>query len=493
MPHDLTQAAGVFGSIRKTLVLATAVCCVLANSAVTTAADASDTERFLDDVQRRTFNWFWETTSPDTGLTPDRWPKRTASSVAAIGFGLTAYGVGADHGWVSREAAAERTLATLRFLSDLPQNAGVSETSGYRGFYYHFLRYGSGHRWRTCELSSIDTALLMMGVLYAREYYDGPSEDEREIRRLATELYERVQWDWMQPRAPLMAMAWRPEPPRRGPSGGRADGGHYSRSDYRGYDEALFLYALAVGSPTHPIDPGAWDAYTASNEWAEFYGEEHINFSPLFGHQFFASWISPRTLQDDYLRGKGIDYFENSRRATLAQRAYAIANPAGFVGYGPDVWGLTACDGPGAGGFDSHGERVPFRSYWARGASARRVNDDGTIAPYAAGASMPFTPEASIAALRTMHERYGEHLYAEYGFLDSFNLCLTDTRVDVRHGKVVDGAGWFNGDYLGIDQGPLLLMIENHRTGGVWRVMRGCEPLRRGLTQAGFTADWLAE
>ncbi|TWT47547.1 glucoamylase family protein [Botrimarina hoheduenensis] len=435
---------------------------------------------FLDDLQERTFGFFWETTPAENGLTPDRWPTKTASSIAAVGFGLTSYGVGVERGWITRDEARARTLATLRFFAASKQSPEPHHVSGHRGFYYHFLLADTGERWRQCELSSIDTALLMLGVLYAREYFDDDTAEEVEIRRLADFLYERVEWSWMQPRPPLVAMAWHPEQ--------QAFGG----ADYRGYNEALFLYVLALGSPTHPIDPAAWDRFTAEYDWAPFYGQEHANFAPLFGHQYAACWIDLRGVKDGAMRERGLDYFENSRRATLAQRAYAIENPQGWRDYGADIWGLTACDGPGVGERVYRGKQHRFASYWARGAAAPRIDDDGTIAPTAAGGSIPFAPEETLRALQTMRDRYGDALYGQYGFRDSFNPSLDQTVGPApRNGKMVEGLGWFNTDYLGIDQGPILLMAENYRTGSVWEVMRRSEPIRRGLQRAGFTGGWL--
>ncbi len=458
-------------------------CLVASWSAAACLGDPPELEKddaFLEDVERRTFNYFWETTPAENGLTPDRWPSKSASSVAAVGFGLTACCLGAERGWITRDQASERVHATLRFLHDAPQNDHPVNSSGFRGFYYHFLKMDSGRRWRKCELSSIDTALLMLGVLSCREYFDHDTDGEAEIRDLADTLYRRVEWDWMQPRAHLIAMAWKPE--EKG----------FGRSDYRGYNEAMFLYLLALGSPTHPIDPKAWDAFTESYSWREFQGQEHVNFSPLFGHQYAACWIDLRGVQDAYMRSKGIDYFENSRRATLAQRDYAIANPRGWRGYGKDLWGLTACDGPGSHAAEVDGVPRRFSSYWARGASAERIDDDGTIAPTAAGGSIAFTPEESISALRTMRDRFGDRLYGPYGFRDAFNPTFTFSEAAGRHGRITED-GWFDGDYLGIDQGPILLMAENHRTGFVWDLMRSSPYLRAGLRRAGFRGGWLDE
>lgn len=438
----------------------------------------ADDAAFLDDLQHRTFDFFWETTPASNGLTPDRWPSDSPCSIAAVGFGLTGYCVGVERGWLDRADAAERTLATLRFFRDSPQNDRPTETTGWRGFYYHFLNMETGYRKGTCELSSIDTALLMMGVLAAREYFDGDNAVEKEIRGVADALYRRVEWDWMQVRK-LIAMQWKP-------------GDGHGRSDYRGYDEALFLYVLAIGSPTHPADPSAWEEFTSTYSWADFYGQgPHVNFAPLFGHQYAACWIDLRGVADEYLRGKGIDYFENSRRATLSQRAYAIANPGGWRDYGADVWGLTACDGPAGVQREHNGQPRRFHTYMARGASANSVVDDGTIAPTAAGGSIPFAPDETIAALRAMRERYGDHLYGEYGFRDAFNPTFRYADVKPERGEIDPDLGWFDSDYLGIDQGPILLMAENHRSGFVWELMKRSPYLRAGLEKAGFSGGWL--
>lgn len=445
----------------------------------TTGGIASD-DAFLNDLQERTFFWFWETTSAETGLVPDRWPRRSFSSVAAIGFGLTAYGIGAERGYVTREEAAERTLSTMRFLWSAPQGTPESGTIGYRGFYYHFLEYETGLRYRDVELSTIDTALLMAGVLFAQSYFDRPATQEAAIRALADSLYGRVEWNWFIPQSPLFTMAWHPD---RG----------FGRAEYQGYNEAMILYLLALGSPTYPVEPSSWDAYTSTYEWGDFYGYDHLQFTPLFGHQYSHLWVDFRGIQDGPMREKETDYFENSRRATLSQRAYAIANPLGWKDYGEDVWGLTACDGPVNDTLVYNGETRRFHTYWARGASLRHINDDGTLAPTALGGSVPFAPEETIRALRTIHDRYGEGIYGRYGFLDAFNPSFEFADVDLEHGYVIPGLGWFDTDYLGIDQGPILGMIENHRSGLVWETMKKNPYLIRGLEQAGFTGGWVDE
>lgn len=441
-------------------------------------AGPRDQDRFLDDVQARTFRWFWDVTNPRTGLTPDRWPTQSFSSVAAVGFALTAYPIGAERGYVSRGDAAARTLATLRFLWRAPQGPEPAGVAGYRGFFYHFLDPETGHRWEQVELSTVDTALLLAGALFARQYFDRADAVEDSIRALADSLYRRVDWTWAQARPPLISMGWYPE------SG-------YHGWDWRGYNEAMIVYILALGSPTHPIEPDAWNAWTETYQWGSFHGQDFLQFGPLFGHQYSHVWIDFRGIADAYMRGRGIDYFENSRRATLAQRAYAIANPEGWKGYGADVWGLTASDGPADVTLTVDGRQRTFHTYWARGAAAGYLNDDGTIVPTAAGGAVPFAPEVAIPALQAMRDRYGEHLYGRYGFLDAFNPTFTFTDVPLRHGRVVPELGWFDTDHLGIDQGPILAMIENHRSGLVWRLMREAPEIVRGLRRAGFSGGWL--
>jgi hypothetical protein len=436
-------------------------------------------EAFLDTLQQRTFGFFWETTNPRNGLVPDRWPTPSFSSVAAVGFGLTAYPVGVERGWITREQAAERVLTTLRFLWNAPQGPQPSGTTGYRGFFYHFLDMQTGHRHGTVELSTIDTALMLAGALFCQEYFDREDGREREIRALADSLYRRVEWNWVDPQQkPRIGMGWHPE------SG-------FIPYAYHGYDEAMLLYLLAIGSPTHPVDAGAWSAYTSTHRWAVFYGQEHVNFAPLFGHQYSHVWIDFRGIRDAYMRERGIDYFENSSRATIAQREYAIHNPMGWRGYGPDVWGLTASDGPVDTTLVVNGQPRQFWSYRARGAAATQIEDDGTLVPTAAGGSIPFAPEITIPALRAMRERYGVHLWGQYGFLDAFNPTFQWTDVRLIHGRVVPGVGWFDTDYLGIDQGPILLMAENLRSELVWRYMRRNPHIIRGLRRAGFSGGWL--
>ncbi len=434
----------------------------------------------VEDLERRTFDYFWELGNPVNGLVPDRWPTPSASSIAAVGFGLTAYGVGAERGWISRDQALDRTLATLRFFARAPQGVNESGASGYKGFFYHFLEMDSGVRSGTNELSTVDTSLLLGGVLFAQSYFDRDDRREDEVRRLADKIYRRVEWPWAQARKPLVSMGWKPEE-------GALD------YDWQGYNEAILVYILALGSPTHPVGRDAYDAWTSTYDrtWGKFHGEEHLSFPPMFGHQYSQVWIDFRGIQDDYMRRRGIDYFENSRRAAYSQQGYAEDNPSGWEGYGRNVWGLSACDGPVDASFEFKGETRLFRTYAARGAGIEYVLDDGTIAPTAAAGSIAFAPEIAIPAIEEMHKRYGRQIYGEYGFFDAFNPSFTYADAKLHHGRVVDGMGWVDGDYLGIDQGPIVLMTENYRSDFVWSVMRRNPYIRRGLERAGFRGGWL--
>ena len=434
-------------------------------------------QAFLDTLEQRTFNFFWEQTNPQTGLTPDRWPSLTFSSIAAVGFALTAYPIGAERGYVTRSQAADRTLATLRWFWQAPQGPQATGTSGFHGFFYHFLDLQNGQRFQTVELSTIDTALLLGGVLFCREYFDGADSTETAIRATADSLYARTDWAWAQRTPPLVNMGWTPE------SG-------WEPLDWRGYNEAMLVYILALGSPTHPIDSTAWSAWSATYQWGSYYGQAHIGFAPLFGHHYTHVWVDFRGIADEYTRSHGLDYFENTRRATLAQRAYAIANPGRWSGYGADVWGLSASDGPADATLPVNGLPRHFFTYAARGASFTEVRDDGTIAPTAAGGSIPFAPEIALPALIAMRERYGDWVFGSYGFLDAFDPTFQFSG-QASAGKVVAGEGWFDTDYLGIDQGPILAMIANYRSDLVWKFMRKSPYIVRGLRRAGFRGGWL--
>ena len=432
--------------------------------------DTTGQGAFLDTLEQRTFGYFWDKTNTANGLTPDRWPTPSFSSIAAVGFALTAYPIGVERGYVPRADAAARVLTTLRFFWTARQDSNTTGSTGYHGFFYHFLDMTSGARFQTVELSTIDTALLLAGVLTCQSYFDNAADPgETEIRALAESIYTRTDWQWAaSSHPPAIALGWHPE-------------NQFIPDDWKGYNEAMIIYILALGSPTHPADTAAWTAWTSTYTWGTFEGQSHLGFAPLFGHQYSHVWIDFRGIQDPFMRARGINYFENSRRAAYAQRAYAIANPGGWKSYGVNVWGLTASDGPA--------DVAPYHTYFARGASFTEIQDDGTIAPTAAAGSIAFAPEIAIPALRAMRSAYGSNLFATYGFLDAFNPTFTGTPA---MGHVVPGLGWFDTDYLGIDQGPTLAMVENYRSDLIWRLLRGNPHVVLGLCRAGFTGGWLA-
>jgi len=342
---------------------------------------AARTEPLLDELQERTFRYFWDLTNLENGLVPDRWPTPSFSSVAAVGFGLTAYPIGVERGYITRDEARRRVLTTLRFLASAPQGPSSRGVTGYKGFFYHFLDMKTGERFEMVELSTIDTTLLLGGILLCQSYFDAENAEEAEIRALADTLYRRVEWDWAQPHPPLVNHGWKPEV-------------GFLPHDWGGggYDESMILYVLALGSPTHSIAEEAWTKLTEGFQWAPFYGQEYIPFNALFGYQYSHVWIDFKGIRDAYMRARGIDYFENSRRATYAHRAYAIANPGAWKDYGENIWGLTACDGPADVTLTLHGRSRTFHTYWARGCSATETTDDGTIAPTAAAASIAEWP-----------------------------------------------------------------------------------------------------
>ncbi|MEO7337701.1 MAG: glucoamylase family protein, partial [Caldimonas sp.] len=289
--------------------------------------------RMLCRLQRRSFDYFVNEVNRENGLvldkTRDDWP----ASIAAMGMALTAMPVGVSRRFIGRGEAAERTLTTLRFLATSEQGPQPDAT-GHKGFYYHFLHMQTGRREWQCELSSIDTALLIAGALAAAQFFDRADAPESEIRELATFLYERVDWAWMLAGSDRICHGWRPE------SG-------FLPYRWEGYDEALILYLLALGSPTHPIDPACYDAWSRSYQWKRIYDIDYLSAGPLFVHQMSHIWCDFRGIQDRFMRERGSDYFENSRRATRVQQLYAIANPMGFHHVGEFRWGITASDGPG--------------------------------------------------------------------------------------------------------------------------------------------------
>lgn len=429
----------------------------------------------IDELERRTFHFFWDLIDTNYQV-PDRWPTKAFSSIAATGFGLSAYLVGVERGWITRAQATERVLKTLEILKSLPQGDAPNGMSGYKGFFYHFLDHNKSQRYRDVELSTIDSGLLLAGILSCQTYFDQNTPEEKAIREAADFIYRRVEWDWMLNKNNRISMGWKPE---RG----------FIQAEWFGYTEAMILYVLALGSPTHPIPETAWKAWTQNYYWDTYQGQEHVNFGPLFGHQYSHVWIDFKGIQDDYMRKKGIDYAENTRRATLANWSYCKQNPKKYKDYSDKIWGLTACDGP----VDWLAKHDPqrrcieqweqFMGYSARGVASDYLTDDGTIAPTAAGGSVPFAPEICLPALESMWTNYGDSLVGAYGFKDAFNPSFNAC------GKLPKG--WFDIDYLGIDQGPIILMLENYRSGFLWNLMKKNPYIRKGLFEAGFKDGWL--
>lgn len=404
----------------------------------------ANNDEFLDYVQQTGFDYFWYTANPANGLVPDRTAPGSVCSIAAVGFGLSAITIGIDHNWITREQGRQRVLTTLDTFLTKPQGPEALGTIGHKGWFYHFLNMRTGLRDPVfqAELSSIDTALLLAGVIHARQYFSADQPQEAAIRKAADSIVNRVDWNWMAQGGDVLSMGWHP-------------GSGFLSAKWVGYNEASILYILGLGAATNPLPASAWTRWTGGYTWTTNYGLAFVRFPPLFGHQYSQCWLDLRGIADAYMNEKGMTYFENSRRATLAQRAYCIQNPLSRNGYGPNVWGLTPSDGPGG--------------YQARGAPPAE-NDDGTVAPTGPGGSIAFTPEISIAALRHFYDQYRPDIWTSYGFCDAFN----------------PGLNWWATDVLGIDQGPIVLMIENYRTQRVWNSFMQNPLVRRGLKRAGF-------
>ena len=439
-------------------------------------------DALITDTQLRTFRYFWETSEAARGLAPDYAPEASPASIAAMGFALTAMPVGVEHGWVTRAQAVERVLNTLVFLRDAPQGAATQGVAGYHGFFYHFLDMSTGTRYRDSELSSVDTALLLMGARACAQYFTGSNGNESSIRTITDALCERAEWRWFQNGTAGINFGWRPE------TGFMAD-------NWRGYNEAIPIFLLALGSTANAVDPAAWADWTSTypQSWGTIQGIEHLTFGPLFGHQYTQVWVDMRGIKDPYMAAKGLDYFENSRRAVLSQRAYAIANPLGWQAYGPDIWGLSASDGPADAQLTYRGQARQFHTYAGRGVFLNGANnyDDGTLTPTAPLASLPFAPELAKRAVAAMYQRFGTAIYSQYGFLDSYNPSF-QYELPQHSGRLVNGLGWVDTRYYGINQGPIVAMIENQRSELFWRLSRTDPVLRRGLVRAGFRGGWLA-
>jgi hypothetical protein len=425
-------------------------------------------QQMLDSLQRETFEYFLRETDPLTGLITDKTEPGTPSSIAVVGMGLSAYIVGAEKKFLSREEAAGRVHKILHFFYQSKQ--GIEpDASGYKGFYYHFLDMHTGKRVWQCELSTIDTALLMAGILSVGVYFTGNGKVEREIRQWADALYCRVDWQWALNGESTISHGWKPET------------GFLPYRWNENYSEAHILYILALGSPTYPILREGYGKWLTTFDLKKVYDTEYLHAGPLFIHQFSHMWLDFRGIRDEFNKRVGFDYFENSKRATYIHRQYAIENPNGFAHYGPFGWGLTASDGPGYSVLDIDGKKREFYGYMARGAPFGP--DDGTISPWAVVASLPFAPEIVIPTIRHAIERFDLKHHDLQGLDASFNPTYPERKRNPY--------GWVSPWKFGLNHGPVVVMTENHESGLIWAIMRQCIYITTGLRKAGFDGGWL--
>jgi hypothetical protein len=423
-------------------------------------------EELLSSLQADAFKYFVNEVNPDNGLVVDCTKPGWPSSIAAIGMALSAYPVGVEHNFITREEAIERTLRKLRFFAGSEQSTNAHAT-GHKGFYYHFLDMQTGRRVWQCELSTIDTTFLFAGMLAAAVYFDGDSSEESEIRTVTDQLYKRADWSWAINGGATLTHGWTPE---RG----------FLPYRWDRYDESTLAYILGLGSPTFPLAAESYQAHRSSYEWKRVYDYEYLYAGPLFTHQFSHIWIDFRGIQDSFMREHSSDYFENSRRATYAQREYAKRNPNEFKGYNEMCWGLTACEGPGPAELNVDGVKRVFFDYVARGVPDGP--DDGTLAPWAVVASLPFAPEIVLPALEHFTE-------LEIGVDHPYGLEATFNPTFPAEDRGT--FGWLSPWHYGINQGPIVLMIENHRTEFLWRLIKKCPYVIDGLRGAGFVGEWL--
>jgi len=421
-------------------------------------------EDALDRIQRAAFLYFVETTNPANGLIADTSRNGSPCSIAVVGFALSVFPVAVERGWIERKDAVERSLALLRFFKDSDQS-GAPDATGYKGFYYHFLSMETGARVWQSELSMVDSALLIAGALTAATYFSRDDADEVELREIADALYRRVDWRWAQDERGVIRQGWKPE------SGFL----HYV---WQGYNEAIVLYVLALGSPTHSLEGDGYEAWTVTYQWENLYGYDFLYAGPLFIHQFSHAWLDLRGIRDNFMREKCCDYFENSRRAVLIQQEYAQRNPNELAGYDEYCWGLTACDGPGEEMSIPNGGRRHIFGYAARGVPYGP--DDGTLSGWAPLASLPFAPEIALRTAGCMLQRYPEMFRERYA--SSFNPSLVRS----------DGKVWVSRGHYGLDQGIVVMMIENYRSELIWRLTRSCSYISTGLGRAGFRGGWLS-
>lgn len=408
---------------------------------------------FLEELERTSFRFFQEAAHPRTGQILDRkradgeTDSRGVGSIAATGFGLTALCIAEQRGWIGRDEARDQVLRTLRHLRH--------DMGHVHGFFYHFHDWATGERIWKCELSSIDTTILLCGALACRAHFR--RSDENEIRTLATELYERVEWPWMLNGSDTFSMGWLPEvaPGRSAAteSPSRNGGGRFLKSRWDHYCELMMLYLLALGSPTHPVEARTWRAW--SRPVREYHGCRYVwSPAPLFVHQFSHAWFDFRDVQD-----AEVNWFDNSVLATQAHRAWCLDRADRFPLWSPDLWGVTSSDSA--------------KGYTGWGGPPDSGPLDGTIVPCAAAGSLPFLPGECLRTLRYQREHFGERIWKRYGFVDAFN----------------PHRDWVNPDVIGIDVGITILMAENARTGFVWKTMRRDKDLQRGRARAFGSPD----
>lgn len=426
----------------------------------------SSLDALLVSIQRDAFHYFVREANPRNGLVRDKTRRGAPASIAATGLALTAYPVGVERKLMTRAEATGRTLTVLRFFDRAPHGPQPDAT-GYRGFYYHFLDLKTGRRADRSELSSVDTAILLAGVLTAASYFSRATPAEREIRALAGKLYRRADWHWMQHGDDAVCHGWTPE---RG----------FLRYQWKGYNEAMIVYILGLASPTHPLTKASYRAWCSAYRWKEIYGIRYLYAGPLFTHQLSHVWIDFRGIRDAEMKRHGLDYFENSRRAALVHQQYAIRNPRNFAAYGEFAWGLTASDGPGPEVRRVRGRRRRFYDYVGRGAPFGP--DDGTLAPWSVVAALPFAPEIvvpTIENLECMKLREGR----PYGYNATFNPTYPT--------RPSQPCGWVSPYHFGINQGPIVIMIENFRSDFPWQLTRKNKYIVAGLKRAGFRGGWL--
>ena len=436
---------------------------------VTLVKEFSDKE-MLDRLLCETFPYFLTQTNSVNGLIADKNQPGSPSSIAVVGFGLCTYISGVERGLLSKAEAIRKILATLRFFYQGEQGT-AGDAMGHKGFFYHFLDMETGKRAWKSELSSVDTAFFIAGALTAAQYFKGDDSEEQEIRNLADLLYRRVDWCWMQNGTSTLCHGWKPR------SG-------FLRFHWdTGYSEALLLYILAMGSPTFPISQKGYRDWISTFEWVKIFETHYLHAAPLFIHQFSHLWLDFRGIRDDFNREKDFDYFENSRKATHIQRQYAIENKAGFPHYNKYCWGFTASDGPGPAIRKIDGQKKIFYDYVARGVP--HGPDDGTVSPWAVVASLPFAPEIVVETIRHAIGRQEGKKTQPFSFDASFNPIFPS-----KNGK---DNGWISPWKFGLNEGPIILMIENYQTGLIWELAKKCPYIINGLHLAGFRGGWLED